>query len=117
MSQDGKQSRGRAGAQIGPEAVTMIVFLGDLLGVLFFRMGCPSMVLVPLSAPKEAAAALTFRQDICLQLSPSQLTVKIRLMKGCSRPPDWIWGAEKLPGDSGEEPFHSKCSLAKAAWQ
>lgn len=95
----------------------MIVFLGDLLGVLFFRMGCPSMVLVPLSAPKGAAGTLTFRQDICLQLSPSQLTVKIRLMKGCLRPPDWIWGAEKLPGDSGEEPFPSKCSLAKAVWQ
>lgn len=44
----------------------------DLLGVLFFRMGCPGTVLVPLSVPKGAAGALTFGQDMCLQLSPCQ---------------------------------------------
>lgn len=49
-----------------------MVMLSDFLGVLFFRMGCPGMVLVPLSVPKGAAGALTFRQDMCLQLSPSQ---------------------------------------------
>lgn len=32
----------------------MIVFLGDLLGVLFFRMGCPSMVLVPVCTERSS---------------------------------------------------------------